>query len=154
MLTGKEAIAQVSGNIVIVNIRGNTDATKIDLDSLNITLTAAAGAGRVDLSQMIVKVGNNVNQSTLNYSSTAAGATSFDVYMIRDPTALFTVDTPVIDGSSLVQANIDLTAITPRPDMPVRSQYHIEFIPEHGASTVLDGVTSASYSTVIQQIYP
>jgi len=154
MATGKEAIAQVSGNIVIVSVRGNTDAGRANIDSLNITLTAAAGAGRVDLSQMIVKIGNNVNQTNLNYTGAAPGATNFDVYMIRDPSNLFTVNTPVIDGSSLVQANIALSAITDRPNMPVRSQYHIEFIPEHGATTVLDGVTPASYSTSILQIYP
>jgi archaellin len=121
---------------------------------LNITLTAAAGAGRVDLSQMIVKVGNNVNQTTLNYSAAAPSATSFNIYMIRDPSALYSDATPVIDGSSLVGVNIDLTLHTPRPYFSVRSQYHIELIPEHGATTTIDGVTPATYSTSLQALYP
>ena len=153
MTTGKQAIAQVSGNLVVVGIMGNTNVGKTLVESMNISITAAAGAGRVDLSQLVVKVGNNNNQSTFTYSATATSATAFTIYEIRDPTGLFTATTPVIDGSSLVQINTyNLTANT--INLPVRTEYHIELIPEFGASTVIDGITPASYSTTIQQLYP
>jgi archaeal flagellin FlaB len=154
MSTGKEAIAQVSGNIVVVSIIGNTNAELSDIDSLNVTLTAAAGAGRIDLGQMIIKVGNNVNQSILNYSNTATSSTSFILASIRDPTHLFGVNTPVIDGSALVSANIDLTATNPRVSVPARSPYHMEFIPEHGATTIIDAFAPPTYSTSIVALYP
>ena len=153
MSTGKEAITQVSGNLLITSIRGNTNAGKTVIDSLNVTITTAAGAGRVDLSQLVVKVGNNVNETVLTYLVGAATATTFNVTKIRDPAGLFTT-VPVIDASSLVQINTDLTLASPRPNLFARSQYHIELIPERGASTIIDGVTPSSYSTAIQQLYP
>ena len=152
MATGKEAIAQVSGNLIVAAIRGDTDTAKDNIDNLSVTITAAAGAGRIDLSQLVVKTGNGNAQSTMTYNSTNATATTFTATKIRDPSGLFTVGAPVIDGSSLIQINI--AAKDAGVTFPVRSQYHVELVPEHGASTVIDGVTPASYSTSIQQLYP
>ncbi len=152
MATGKEAIEQVSGNLVVVGIRGNTDAGKTNIVNLNLTITAAAGAGRVDLSQLVVKVGNKNNESTMTYVNGDTTTTKFNASEIRDPTNLFTTATPVIDGSALVQINIDLASTN--VNLPVRTQYHLELIPERGASTVIDGITSSSYSSTIQQMYP
>ncbi len=152
MTTGKESIAQVSGNLIVTNIVGGTNVAKEQINHFNVTITAAAGAGRVDLSQLVVKYGNNDNQSTVTYTNGApAAGTSFNITEIRDPTNLFTTTTPVIDGSSLVQINLPILSTI---YMPVRTQYHIELIPETGASTVIDGITPSSYSTTIQQLYP
>ncbi|MFH0817072.1 MAG: archaellin/type IV pilin N-terminal domain-containing protein [Candidatus Micrarchaeota archaeon] len=152
MATGKEAIEQVSGNLVVIGIRGNTNVGMTNIDNMNISITAAAGAGRVDLSQLVIKVGNKNNESTMTYSATATSTTAFTATKIRDPSNLFTTATPVIDGSSLIQLNTNLTSTG--VNLPVRTQYHIELIPERGASTVIDGVTPSSYSTTIQSLYP
>jgi len=152
MATGKEAIEQVSGNLIVVGIRGNTDAGLTNIEEMNLTISAAAGAGRVDLSQLVLKVGNKNNESTMTYSSTATSATTFTATEIRDPSNLFTAATPVIDGSALVQLNTDLSGTG--VNLPVRTQYHIELIPERGAPTVIDGITPSSYSTTIQTLYP
>ncbi len=152
MATGKEAIEQVSGNLIVVGLRGNANGGLTNVVSLNITITAAAGAGRVDLSQLVLKIGNNNNQSTMTYSSSTADTTHFTASEIRDPTNLFSATTPVIDGSALVQLNVDLASTN--VNLPVRTQYHLELIPERGASTVIDGITASSYSTTIQQMYP
>jgi len=152
MVTGKEAIEQVSGNLIVVGIRGNTDAGLTNIEEMNLTISAAAGAGRVDLSQLVLKVGNKNNESTMTYSSTATSATTFTATEIRDPSNLFTAATPVIDGSALVQLNTDLSGTG--VNLPVRTQYHIELIPERGAPTVIDGITPSSYSTTIQALYP
>jgi archaeal flagellin FlaB len=153
MSTGKEAISQVSGNIVVIGIRGDNNGEL--LTAMNLSVTAAAGAGRVDLGQMIVKVGNNVNQTALIYSGSGASvaATSFGLIPQRDPTALFTAATPVMDGSSLVTLNI-LFAPPAGVNIPPRGPYHIELIPERGASSVIDGVAPQTYSADILQLYP
>jgi len=152
MTTGKESIAQVAGNLVVVGIRGNTNAGLNQITSVNITITAAAGAGRIDLSQLVMKIGNNDNQSTITYIDGAPVAgTSFNISEIRDPTNLFTTATPVIDGSSLVQVNVPILSTI---YLPVRTQYHIELVPENGAPAIIDGVTPPAYSSTIQQIYP
>ena len=154
MATGKESIQMVSSNIIVLSIIGNTDDTNQNIDSMNITITAAAGAGRLDLSQMVVKVGNNVNQSTLTYRKDSADATTFSIYSVRDPSGLFNPEAPLMDGSSLARVNIDLTKTSPRSYMPVRTQYHVELIPERGASAIIDGVTPAAYSATEQNLYP
>ena len=154
MTTGKEAIEQVSGNIVVTGIRGNLNAAKTNMDSMNVTISAASGAGRLDLGQLVVKIGNNVNESVLLYSNTTTSALTFNITRVRDPAGLFTVTAPVIDSSALVQVNTDLTALALRPNMIPRTPYHIELIPERGASTIIDGVTPSSYSTTIMQLYP
>lgn len=151
MATGKEAIEQVSGNLIVVGIRGNTNVAKNNVDSMNVTITAAAGAGRVDLSQLVVKIGNNNNQSTMTYNTTAYAGISYTIDEIRDPTNLFTTAAPVIDGSALVQVNLQPAA---NVYFPVRTKFHLELIPERGAPTVIDGATPASFSTTIQQLYP
>ncbi|MFH0818090.1 MAG: hypothetical protein V1909_05670, partial [Candidatus Micrarchaeota archaeon] len=70
---------------------------------------------------------------------------------IRDPTGIFTPDTPVIDGSSLIQIHV-----VPATDVyfPTRSQFRIELIPEFGASNLIEGSVPSSFSSPLQNIYP
>jgi len=150
--TGKEAIAQVSGNLIVSSIIGTTNSQMTNVENLTIFVSAAAGSGRVDLSTLIVKAGNNFNQSTLTYSNTTAVAGQFfNITEVRDPTSLFTPLTPVIDGSSLVQLNV-IPASTVY--FPTRSQFRIELIPEFGAPNIIEGTMPNSYSSPLQNIYP
>ncbi len=152
MKTGKEAISQVSGNLLVQSVLGTTNPQMTNIDNFTIFLTAAAGSGRLDLGQLVVRVGNNFNQSTLRYSNTTTVAGAFfNITELRDPTNLFTPETPVIDGSSLVQINA-VPASTVY--FPTRSQYHVELIPEFGAPVILEGATPSSYSTPLQNLYP
>ncbi len=152
MKTGKEAISQVSGNLLVSSIIGTTNSGMTNIENFTIFVTAAAGASRTDLSTLVVRVGNNFNQSTLTYNRTSAAAGNFfNITEIRDPTNLFNPQTPVIDGSSLVQINI-IPATTVY--FPTRSQFRFELIPEFGSTTVIEGTTPSSYSTTLQNIYP
>ena len=152
MKTGKEAISQVSGNLLVSSIMGTTNPGMSNIENFTVFVSAAAGAGRTDLSTLVLRVGNNFNQSTLKYSNTTTVADSFfNITEVRDPTNLFTPQAPVIDGSSLVQINVVPSATV---YFPTRSQYRIELIPEFGAPTAIEGVTPSSYSTTLQNIYP
>ncbi len=152
MTTGKEAIQQVSGNLIVQSIVGTTDSGLNVVENFTMFVTAAAGAGRIDLGQVVVRIGNNINQSTMTYSNTTTVAGSYyNITEIRDPTNLFTPEAPVIDGSSLVQFNI---VPPPTTYFPTRSEYNIEIIPEHGSHTVISGTMPPSYSTQLQNIYP
>ena len=152
MATGKQSIAQVSSNILVVSIRGNTNAAKTLIDNINATITAAAGADRLDMGQLVVVVGNNVNQSTLVYSTNPPSATTFNMTELRDPSNLFSPATPIIDSSALVLVNMNVTAANIL--LPPRSQFHLELVPETGASTVINTVTPNSYATPIVSLYP
>jgi len=154
MATGKESIQQVSSNIVIVSIGGFTNSLRTNVENVSLAITAAAGAGRIDMRYTILQVGNGVNQTYLNYSSTAAGNGTYTASEIRDPSNLFTVDTPVIDGSSLIRLQFSALNQSSYIYFPPRQQYKFTLIPEHGASVTISGIMPEAYSSDNIDIYP
>ena len=155
MTTGKESIEEVSSNIVVKSIIGNTDAGRTNLMSLNITVSTAAGARRMDLRQLIIKISNGANMTIQKYSST--GITNGTFYVaseLRDPSNIFTADNPVLDSSTLVMINTVPSSTTSQVNLPSRQPYRIEMIPERGASAVIEGTTPASFSLDMIDLYP
>jgi len=159
MATGKEAIQTVSSNLIITSILGYVQSVGVNdtLDNMTVTITAAAGAGRLDLRQLVVKAGDNNMIATYIYDSTANArgsqsvAGTYTVVEIRDPSNLFTAIVPVIDGSSLVQATILAPSAV---DWSPRKKLHLELIPEFGAAVVIDVTTPNTYPTTIAALYP
>ncbi|MFH1448490.1 MAG: archaellin/type IV pilin N-terminal domain-containing protein [Candidatus Micrarchaeota archaeon] len=152
MTTGKESIQQVSSNIVVVTISGTTDAARTNVENVSVTISAAAGAGRIDMRYTLLKVGNGANTSYLNYSTSTMGVGEYVAIKRRDPSNLFTVQTPVMDGSSLIELRFN--ALNQSLYFPPRQVYKIIIIPEHGASMTIDGITPEAYSTTSINIYP
>jgi len=152
MTTGKESIQQVSSNIVVVSISGTTDSGRGNIENVSIAVSAAAGAGRIDMKYTVLQASNGVNQSYLNYSATTMGVGTYVATEIRDPSNLFTVDTPVIDGSSLIR--LQFSAINQTLYFPPRQAYRFTLIPEHGASVQISGIIPESFSTTSIDIYP
>jgi flagellin FlaB len=153
MTTGKESIAQVSSNIVVVSISGYTNSNMTDIENVSVAVTAAAGAGRIDLRYLIIRLANSQNESYLSYSANLTNAT-FTASMLRDPSNLFTVNTPVIDGSSLLKITFLAAGQSPPINLPPRMKLHIELIPEHGSTVTIDTIMPSSYSTSVVNIYP
>ncbi len=155
MTTGKESIEQVSSNIVIQSIIGNTNTARTNLDSLNITVSTAAGAKRMDLRQFIVKISNGVNLSIQKYSQTSiTNGTYFTATELRDPSNVFTPESPVLDSSTLVMINVVPSSATNEVNLPARQTYRVEMIPERGAAVIIEGTTPASYSLDLIDLYP
>jgi len=157
MATGKEAIQSVSSNIVIVSIKGQTNTNKTTIENLTVIMAAAAGAGKLDLSQMVVIVSNKYNETIQKYTRADLydkDGSNFTITSLRDPSGLFTYQTPVMDGSSLVKINIQTSNSTAFLALPPRSDIHLEFIPEFGTSNIIDIRTTASYSTTNLELYP
>jgi archaeal flagellin FlaB len=154
LTTGKESIQQVSSNIVIVSISGVTDAGRTNVQNVSISITAAAGAGRIDMKYTILQISNGVNQTYLNYSATGAGNGTYSAMKIRDPSNLFTVDTPVIDGSSLIRLQFNALDHDNPIYFPPRQSYKFVLIPEHGAQVQIAGITPEAFSSTNIDIYP
>ena len=152
MATGKESIQQVSSNIVVVSISGATNSDRTNVENLSVAVSAASGAGRIDMKYAVLQLGNGVNQTYLNYSSTAMGAGTYMASKLRDPSNLFTVDTPVIDASSLLKLQLSATAQSTY--FPPRQVYRLTIIPEHGASVMISGIMPEAYSSSVIDIYP
>lgn len=159
--TGKETIAQVSSNIMVESIVGErSSSTALNFTDVKITISPNAGAGKIDLSQMVIKIGNGTRLvDHLTYGTTANG-TYFTVTELRDADDSFSITTPVINSGDLVYITIKVdptldTANSTAIDFPVRKPMHIELIPETGAPVTIDLTTPASYGvdTVIN-LYP
>ncbi|MFH1470928.1 MAG: archaellin/type IV pilin N-terminal domain-containing protein [Candidatus Micrarchaeota archaeon] len=154
MTTGKESIEEVSSNIVIKSISGNSNTARTNLESMNITVSTAAGAKRMDLRQLIIKISNGLNMTIQKYSSALTNGTNFTATELRDPSNVFTADSPVIDSSTLVMLNVVPSSSTSEVNLPPRQPYRIEMIPERGAAAIIEGTTPASYSLDIIELYP
>ncbi|MFH0818315.1 MAG: archaellin/type IV pilin N-terminal domain-containing protein [Candidatus Micrarchaeota archaeon] len=154
MATGKESIQQVSSNLVVVSINGLTNTARTNVENVSLAITAAAGAGRIDMKYTILQIGNGVNQTYLNYSASTMGVGTYVASKIRDPSNLFTIDTPVIDGSSLIRLQFSAIDQTNIIYYPPRQQYKFVLIPEHGASVTISGIMPEAYSSDNIDIYP
>ncbi len=154
MTTGKQSIEEVSSNIVVKSITGNSNAGRTNVDSLNITVSTAAGAQRMDLRQLIIKVSNGDNMSIQKYSTTVVDGENFTATELRDPSNVFSASSPVIDSSTLVMLNVVPGGVSNPVYFPTRQPYRIEMIPERGASFVIEGTTPASYSLDLIEMYP
>ncbi|MFH1447959.1 MAG: archaellin/type IV pilin N-terminal domain-containing protein [Candidatus Micrarchaeota archaeon] len=154
MTTGKESISQVSSNIVVVSITGYANSNRSNLDNISIAITAAAGANRLDIRYLIIRVTNTQNETYLSYSSTAIANNTFIATAIRDPSNLFTTSTPVIDGSSLVKLWFYCSNQTPQINLPPRMKLRIELIPEHGSTIIINTVMPSTYNANVVNVYP
>jgi archaeal flagellin FlaB len=154
MTTGKESIQQVSSNVVIVSITGVTNSERTNVENMSITVSAAAGAGRIDMRYTILHITNGVNSTYLNYSSTGIGPGLYAASVIRDPSNMFTSTTPVIDGSSLIRLQFSPSDQTDQIYFPPRQTYRMTLMPEHGASVQVSGIMPEAFSTINIDIYP
>jgi flagellin FlaB len=154
MATGKESIAQVSSNLVIVSITGYAVSSLSDLANVSVAITAASGAGRIDVRYLILRVSNSENESYLSYSSATLTNGTFTANALRDPSNLFSEANPVIDSSSLIRLWFLTSSQSPAIHFPPRMRMHLELIPEHGATITIDTIMPASYSTSVVNVYP
>jgi flagellin FlaB len=161
--TGKETIAQVSSNVMVTSIVGvRSSSGASNFDWVNITITPNAGAGKIDLSQMVVKIGNGTKMVDLTYQKSGADSTHFGLSELRDADDSFNItgvaNTPVINSGDLVVVSIYVKPGTNESadiDYPVRKPVHLELIPEVGAPLTIDMTTPASYGVdTLITLYP
>jgi archaeal flagellin FlaB len=154
MATGKESIAQVSSNLVVVSITGYAESNLTDLTNMSVAITAASGAGRIDVRYLLIRAANSENETYLSYSSSGMANGTFTADALRDPSNLFTTTAPVIDSSSLIRLWFLTAAQNPPLHFQPRQRFHLELIPEHGATITIDSLMPAAYSSQVVNIYP
>jgi flagellin FlaB len=153
--TGTEAITEVSSNLMIERVSGTrADSTTERLSTYNITVRCAAGAGNIDLNQMIITAIDKNTSVDLSRGSTA-DATNYSLEEVRDEDDSFnaTDDVYVINSGDLIKITINATAAevaaAPRDDIS------FTLIPESGNPAVVDLTTPSSYGIkTIIQLYP
>jgi len=110
---------------------------------------------------VVIKISNGTRLvDKLRYTSGTANGTLFNVTELRDDDDSFDSDTPVINTGDLVYITLKVdptedTTNSTSIDFPVRQPFHLELIPEFGASATIDTTTPATYGvdTVIS-LYP
>ena len=150
--TGKEATAEVSSNLKIVNVVG----TRVDsgastpVSNLTVSVELSAGGQNIDFSQVVIKYLNETITSTLTYSATVADSTHFTYAEDRDPSG---TSTPVLAAGDLGKITISLGNTS--QNLIVRKKGSVQIIPETGTMIVKDVVAPASYGTYTNvQLFP
>ena len=159
--TGTETIAEISSNLMVDTIIGErSSSTALNFTDINVTISPNAGSGKIDLNQMVIKISNGTRLvDNLRYGTTANG-THFTVTELRDDDDSFTTTVPVINTGDLVYITLKVdptksTTNSTKIEFPVRQPFHLELIPEFGASATIDTTTPSTYGvdTVIS-LYP
>jgi len=141
--TGTEAIQEVSGNVVIETVIGTrSNSTALTLIQYDLTVKVAAGAGMIDLGEMIITVKDKDSTTALSHGITA-NATLFSTAEIRDADDSYTDTTYVINSGDLVKITINATAAgietSPREDVS------FTLTPEAGTPVRIGVTTPNSY---------
>ena len=151
--TGTEAIQEVSGNIVVETITGERNsASDAKLEVYNLTIKAAAGAGGIDLEQMIITAGSATELVYLNHSGNLSG-TTFTTNEIRDTDNSFTSDSYVMNSGDLIKITINGSAVG--IDAAPRDDIYFVLTPENGNPVRKDLTTPNSYGiNTVVTLYP
>ena len=151
--TGTEAIQEVSGNIIVETITGERNsASDAKLEVYNLTIKAAAGAGGIDLEQMIITAGSATELVYLNHSGNLSG-TTFTTNEIRDTDNSFTSDSYVMNSGDLIKITINGSAVG--IDAAPRDDIYFVLTPENGNPVRKDLTTPNSYGiNTVVTLYP
>ena len=152
--TGKEATAEVSSNVKIVNVVGsrNDSLAATPISNLTVAVELSAGGSDIDFNQVVVKYLNETGTTSLTYAGNgnSANATQFAYSEDRDPSG---TSVPVLAAGDLGKITINLTATS--QNLIVRKKGTVQIIPETGTMIVKDIVAPAAYGTYTNvQLFP
>ncbi|MBP2031220.1 flagellin FlaB [Methanohalophilus levihalophilus] len=168
--TGEQATAEVSSNFGlegVVGIRGNSSGSLSSyVDMIEIQLAVSAGGEPMDLSQLVVTIGDGTTSNTLTYNQTGTVAallgdsdSSFTATAIRDADSSFTATSPVMNQGDLIlirvsslsaqMTDVDGTAATSAEvsglSLDPRTNVQLSFNPEVGSPLTVGFITPTSY---------
>lgn len=142
MLTGKDAPAKVTSNIVVDSILGDRVNSSLPglqpgIQGLLIRIKPEVGAESLDLRNIIImKISKDENE-VLRYSNISNIQNTFSASLVRDQDMSFAPDTPVLNSGDLV----DLEIYTPDYTNPIlipKETISLALNQERGASIDLE----------------
>jgi len=168
--TGEQATAEVSSNFGlegVVGIRGNDSGSLSSyVDLIEIQLAVSAGGEPMDLSQLVVTIGDGTTSNTLTYNETPTLAAlfgdstgSFTATAIRDADSSFTTTSPVMNQGDLILIRVSAlssqlddvestntsAAVVSGLSLDSRTTVDLSFNPEVGSPLTVGFVTPTSY---------
>ena len=159
LYTGMETIEEVATGIGVLDVEGHANGSVID--RIVIGIRGRAGAGDIDLSQVVIELANNETKATLRYNSgqhdsnesTVFGAScftltaaQFGILVLQDADGSCTDDstTPIINKGDYVMLTVN-TSATFSPGLAVRTDIWGNVIPEIGSWGIVSFRTPATY---------
>ncbi|MDO9517566.1 MAG: flagellin [Methanosarcinaceae archaeon] len=147
--TGAETIQEVASNLDVTQIIGvRAFANSTTFTSINMTTKAMAGAGSIDVSQLIISIQNKTTRvDGLIYAANNGSVPddgTFQVKELRDDD-----DSLESNGTTSTVINSgDLISIIISPNsmaFPTREPLRIEITPEFGSPVIRELTTPSSY---------
>ena len=154
--TGAETIQEVASNLDVSQIIGvRSGPTETTFTSINMTTKAMAGAGSIDVSQLIISIQNKTTRvdglTYENYNSSGTPtAGHFQIKELRDDddslNSTGTTSTVINSGDLIV------IIIAPSMEFPTREPLRIEITPEFGSPVIRELTTPSSYGVELNVI--
>ena len=92
--TGEQSTSQVANRVQVVTATGNVNSNK-NVDSVNVTVKQAPGAGQISLANTTVTWIGPQGTANLIYNDSSPAGTTFNVSTFKDPSGA----SPVLDAS-------------------------------------------------------
>lgn len=134
--TGKEATAEVSSNVKVINVYGLRNNTTSNLYTVRLELSLSAGSKDVDLNNMIIRYSDGSNVRVYSFG----GSPGFNLSWVRG----------VGTNNVMTQGDlVDLDISTISAELPPRSTLQLTMIPETGSPIDLLLKTPPTYGSDI-----
>ena len=163
LYTGMETIEEVATGIGVLDVEGHSNGSVID--QIAIGIRGRAGAGDIDLSQVIIELANNETKATLRYNNSEhatdqatvfgsgvfdLGADEFGILVLQDADGSCSdATTPIINKGDYVMLTVNTTAVF-TTGLAERVDIWGNVIPEIGSWGILSFRTPSTY---VDEVY-
>ena len=163
LYTGQETIQEVATGIYVADVEGHVSNASDGMDKITISVRGRAGAGSIDIGQVVIEIANNETKMIMNYQSSqhAAGpaatgvfdtaaftlaANEFGLIVLEDAdgSATNNPNIPIINRGDLVMLTVN-TSQTFNPGLAERLEIWGNVIPEIGSWGILAFRTPMTY---------
>ena len=163
LYTGMETIEEVATGIAVLDIEGHSNGSVID--RIAIGVRGRAGAGDIDLSQVVIELADNETKVVLNYDSTqhnaspqnvfgtaayGLGGDEFGIIVLQDADGSCSNDatTPIINKGDYVLLTVNTTSTF--GGMVERADVWGNVIPEIGSWGI---IAFRAPATFVDEVY-
>lgn len=152
--TGDQALKEVATGLRALTVFGKTDDDHTVITDIYIKVTLSAGSPVINLYHLVIEISTGDNEVSLSYTSTAAGAGTFNATSIRDtyPYNNWTATDVGLTQGDIVLLHVNLSAQT--PDMSLRTQQDVTMllIPKHGIPTYVAFTTPSVIANAYEML--
>jgi flagellin FlaB len=151
--TGKEATAEVSSNMKVTSIVGQTNSGNSYIQLLNISVELAAGGSDIDFGKVIVKYMNETSETVLNLQTAGSLGPTGSLFNYSEERIASGSPNYILQRGDLAVVTLNLSAMN--QSLYPRKRATLQFIPETGTMVVKDIVAPSTFSdNSMVQIFP